>query len=206
MLERIPKPRHVTVDTCPLIEMRDKPVYFKMVQDQGILKGVVAHVCEPVIREMYKKRRVDFEGIRTMLKQLGVARTVRDDLTPEMRADAVEMERLHDLLHDPDNFVLAYAKHTKYTLWTRDGPLVKVARAEGVPCINPDETHGLPYGLYEYRADYHPMPSAPTGCPVAPKGKRRRRLPRRACPDPSDPRFRHMSGHPARGTLDVKSR
>lgn len=205
-MERIPKPSHIVADTCPLIELRDKPVYFKMVQDHGILKGVIAHVCEPVVREMYKKRRVDFEGIRTMLKQLGVARTVRDDLTPEMRADAVEMERLHDLLHPPDNFVLAYAKHTKYTLWTRDGPLDEVARAEGVPCINPDNTYGLPGRLYAHRADNYPRPSAPAGCPVAPAGKRRRRLPRRACPDPSDPRFRHVSGRPTKGTSDTKSR
>lgn len=197
MLERIHVGNHIAVDTCHVIELR-KPDYFKRVQDQGIFKGAVVHVCVPVLNEALDKGE-SFEAICARHKQLGAAKTVPGDLTPEMNADAVVMERRHEGLHYPDNYILAYAKYTKYVLCTRDGPLVAAARAEGVERINPDKTYGSAGRLYEHRVADRPglMPSRPGGCPVAPTGKSRRRLPRRACPNPSDPRFRQVPGRPA---------
>lgn len=188
---------HIAVDTCHVLELR-KPDYFKRVQNQGIFRGAVVHVCEPVRDEALSKGE-SFEAICARHKQLGAAKTVLDRLTPEMVDDAAVMERRHEGLHYPDNLILAYAKNMKYALCTRDSPLVAVALAEGVQRINPDRTYGLVGSLYEHRVVDRPRPrsSRPAGCSVAPTCKGRRRLPRRACPHPSDPRFRQVSGRPA---------
>lgn len=201
MTEYVNPSKDIVVDTCHIRELRDDPLYFERVHRYKIFRGATVYVCKPALDEATSQGE-DLESIRAKHKQLGAKRTVYRDLTPEMEADAVEMVRRHEKLHPPaDHRILAFAKHTGYTLCTRDGPLVEVARAEGVRHVNPSKTYGSSDALFEYppAARPHPMPSGPNACPVPTAENGRRRLPRRACPDPSDPRFRLVSGRPARG-------
>lgn len=171
----------------------------------GIFKGAIVHVSDVACREAYDKAGVTRDDIRAMHEELG-ATVYFGDMTREMHADADEMVGRHKALHISDAKILAHAKYWRCVLCTRDAVLGEVARAEGACSLNPDVTAGSPDSLYEWprtgRIDAQQGGTA-TKCPVPPAPKRRGRLPRRRCPHPSDPRFRHMHGCPARGSGEL---
>lgn len=208
-LKRVNVSSQIVVDTCHCIELRDSPVFFKRVQEQGIFKGAVVHVCRQALYEAHKIRREAFEAIRARHEALGAAKTIFVELTPEMYDDADVLLSRHGGigLHPPDNLYLSYAKNSGCDLCTLDGDLSKAALAEGVPCIDPSKLHGTAGHLYAHLPSEHPgvWPACPAHRSVSPPGKSRRRLPRRACPDPSDPRFRQVSGCPELRKTRVKS-
>lgn len=208
-LKRVNVSSQIAVDACHCIELRDSPDYFKRVQVQGIFKGAVVHVCGQALYEAHKIRREDFEAIRARHEALGAAKTIFVEMTPGMYDDAAVLLSRHGGigLHPPDNLPLSYAKNSGCDLCTLDDDLSKVARAEGVPCINPSKLYGTADHLYEHLPSEYPgvWPACPARRSVSPPGKSRRRLPRRACLDPSDPRFRQVSGCPELRKARVKS-
>lgn len=168
----------------------------------GIFKGAIVHVSDVACHEAYNKAGITRDDIRAMHEELG-ATVYFGDMTRGMHADADEMAGRHEVLHISDARILAHAKYWKCVLCTRDADLGAVARAEGAHSFNPDATTGSPGHLCEWPKTDHldaPQGGTATMCPVppGPSRSRRPRLPRRGRPHPSDPRYRHIPGCPAR--------
>ena len=198
MLKRIKIGKHILVDTSHVLELF-RPHYFDRVRRLGIFRGAVVYVCK-VVRSEAKAKGVTLAKIDMLHKDLGIARVVPCNMTPEMHRDAVAMLIRNDKLDYPDNQVLACAKPRKW-LCTRDVDLAAVAQAEGTPRFNPDKMFGLPDYVCEWVDTDHlgKQPGAMTYPPATHVHKRRKPLPRRACPSMSDPRFRQLFGCPAQG-------
>ena len=198
MLKRMKIGKHILVDTSHALELFNHH-YFDRVRRLGIFRGAVVYVSK-VVRNEAAKKGVTFAKIATLHKGLGAVKVVPYGMTPEMRRDAVVMIIRNGKLHYPDNKVLACAKPRMW-LCTRDVDLAAVAHAEGTPRFNPDKMFGLPDYVCEWIDTDHlnKRSGAVTRPPATLAPKKRRRLPRRACPRMSDPRFRQLSGCPAQG-------
>lgn len=204
------------LDTCHILNLfrpdRNKPrqhpdnkkrqrEYLGRLRRLGIFVGAVVYVSKVVLDEA-KKARVGEDEIRTIHEELGTVKVVAGySTTTEEDADAVVMETRHDKLHEPDNIILAVAKHRGRDLCTCDVDLADVAPAEGVQAINPDRTFGSQGCLYVESGNgcLGTRPGKAAGYSDAPAANRRRRLPRRRCPSTSSPRYRLVPGRPAPG-------
>lgn len=207
------------VDTCHNLNLfcpdRKKPrqhpdnkkrqrEYLGRLRRLGIFVGAVVHVSKVVLDEA-KKAGVGEDEIRAIHEELGAVKVEcysTDEVTAvaKVTADAEVMLTRHGkLLHEPDNMILAWAKHRGCDLCTCDVDLAEVAPAEGVQAINPDRTFGSLGCLYVESGNGCPgtRPGKAAGYSDASTANRRRRLPRRRCPPTSSPRYRLVPGRPA---------
>lgn len=180
--------------------------YLGRLRRLGIFVGATVYVSDIALGEAARRARVSKDEIRAMIRtiheELGVAKVVMGySTTKEEDADAVVMETRHDKLHEPDNTILALAKHRGRDLCTCDVDLAEVAPEEGVQAINPDRTFGSQGCLCVESGNGCPgtRPGKAAGRSDASTANRRRRLPRRRCPSTSSPRYRLVPGRPAPG-------
>ena len=125
-----------TFDTCVLIEMYESPNFADMLAWRTDMNGSEIHLCSYASDE-FRKKGHDINHVRGRLRKMG-ARIVTKAVTDEMEHDAVRLRSECDMLHYPDNHILAYARATETTLVTRDRNLAEAAGLVGTRCTNPD--------------------------------------------------------------------
>ncbi len=127
-----------TLDTCVGRKAHEYPNYLDMLKIRVDLEHSKVVLTTVSIYEIEKRADYHFDDAKENLESsLGVKISV-GKITDEMSLLAEKLVENHELLHIPDNQILAYAILTDSVLVTCDRDLVRVAEQIGQQVINPD--------------------------------------------------------------------
>ncbi len=128
-----------TLDTCVGRKAYENPNYLDMLNTLVDLKHSSVVFTTVTIYEIEKKADYHFDDVKENLESsLGIKISV-GKITDEISAFAENLVENHELLHRPDNQILAYAICTDSVLVTCDKDLVRVAQQIGQKVMNPDK-------------------------------------------------------------------
>ena len=127
-----------TLDTCVGRKAYENPNYLEMLKTLVDLEHSSVVFTTVSIYEIEKKADYHFDEVKENLESsLGIKISV-GKITDEISAFAENLVENHELLHRPDNQILAYAICTDSVLVTCDKDLVRVAQQIGQKVMNPD--------------------------------------------------------------------
>ena len=127
-----------TLDTCVGRKAHENPNYLDMLKTQVDLEHSKVILTTVSIYEIEKRADYHFDDAKENLESsLGVKISV-GKITDEMSILAEKLVENHELLHIPDNQILAHAILTDSVLVTCDRDLVRAAQQIGQQVMNPD--------------------------------------------------------------------
>ena len=129
----------LTLDTCVARKAYENPNYLEMLKTLVDLEHSKVIFTTVTIYEIEKKADYHFDDVKESLESSLEIKISIGKITDEIFALAENLAENHELLHMPDNQILAHAIITDSVLVTCDKDLVRVAQQIGHKVLNPDK-------------------------------------------------------------------
>jgi len=128
----------ITLDTCVGRKAHENPNYLDMLKTRVDLEHSKVIFTTVSIYEIEKRADYHFDDAKENLESSLGKKISVGKITDEMSVLGEKLLENHELLHIPDNQILAYAICTDSLLVTCDRDLVSVAKQIGQQVLNPD--------------------------------------------------------------------